>query len=1137
MQRMARPRTILVLTTLVVAAGAAVSGSQASASPAAQSQATTRPWLPQTPASWPLVVDQTRTAPQVITSGVTENSETLDTVAGRQHTQILSVDLANPNVRVGAVEAGNTVIDPSDETVTSMGDRTGAVAGINGGYFDINATGQPNGGSVVNGQILKSPPAGYNAELAVLPDGSMTIGPENFSGTITDGSSAQPLTSVNVLADAAAGKITEVTPAIAGSTQKLTAAETLVTGTVNGQTLTVTSVTSNVTSLAVPAAGTEDLLGGGAGGSWLAATVKPGDMLTVSGALSPDPGLTQLVSGATVLIKDGQAYNDPTGQPPSGINPETAVGISADGKHAIFVTLDGRLGENTATGVSPAEATGYLLAHGAYNAILLDGGGSTTMAARVPGTSGLTILNTPSDGSQRPVANGLFVYSNETQPGRPAAVVVNGGAPVVTVPGATIPVPAYATDSDGNPASGTVNVAVYPPSLGTWSDGTFQATGTGRGVLVATDGPAIATEQVDVVRELRSLAVSPAEPDLNNGGTAQLALSGAGPDGQVVQIPAQAASWSVANPALGSVSSGGLFTAASSGTGLTNVTATVLGTSASASVAVGSEASVVDDMSDVSAWSMNTLGGATATMTADPGVVPPGDTASGSMQISYGFPAAGGVHQVVFYPNGNDVIGDNSDGVQPTGVGLWIKGDGAGPLLAESYLDVNGTATTLYPTTITWQGWQFVVAQLPAGMNFPLSVNFLDLLTISNTTPITGTVQLADLSALYSPRPVTIPPYVAIPKNPSWLRFEESSSDFSSAGATILAGDDAHLLADDPGSASANVLSAIAKRLPTLAPSAQPNAAQFIGDMADDGNLPDLQFAKSEMASLGLPFHDAVGNHEISQGALPENGNFAQVFGDTHYSYTDGAANMIVVDSANGGLLESDPYQMPADEQYTWLVQQLDGNTSPLVIVTTHEPAYDPHAAANSQFGDRWQAQMYVQLISEYQRAHPHVHVVMMYGHARGFAEQVLNSAGQQTGPDDGIPQLVFADLGMEAYAPSDQGGFYHFGLLHVTQDGDLEFTVEPVVSSIAVSAPDQSLSVGATETMTATATNVGGDNLPTLQFPVADPASHVWTSSDPAVASVNPVTGVVTGGRPGTAVISVTCGGVTGQVTVTVTG
>jgi hypothetical protein len=71
------------------------------------------------------------------------------------------------------------------------------------------------------------------------------------------------------------------------------------------------------------------------------------------------------------------------------------------------------------------------------------------------------------------------------------------------------------------------------------------------------------------------------------------------------------------------------------------------------------------------------------------------------------------VHQVVISPNATISVPANSAGQDPTGVGLWIKGNGDGPELAESYIDVNGTTTTLYPTTITWQGWQLVVAELP----------------------------------------------------------------------------------------------------------------------------------------------------------------------------------------------------------------------------------------------------------------------------------------------------------------------------------------------------------------------------------------------------------------------------------------
>jgi Phosphodiester glycosidase len=95
------------------------------------------------------------------------------------------------------VEAGDQITYPSDETVTSMGNRTGAVAGTNGDYFDINATGRPTGGVIAGGRLLKSPQAGFNAQRGVRPDGSMVIGPQSYGGTVTDGSASHAVTSVN----------------------------------------------------------------------------------------------------------------------------------------------------------------------------------------------------------------------------------------------------------------------------------------------------------------------------------------------------------------------------------------------------------------------------------------------------------------------------------------------------------------------------------------------------------------------------------------------------------------------------------------------------------------------------------------------------------------------------------------------------------------------------------------------------------------------------------------------------------------------------------------------------------------------------------------------------------------------------
>jgi len=163
--RAVRAGSVLIALGMAgVLTAAALPGRPALASPA-------RSWLPATPQYWPLVVGHQATRPQVITHGVAWDSQAYQTVGGAERAQVMDVDLADPNVRLGLVEAGNKLVDPADETPSSMADRTGAVAGINGDFFDINASGQPLGMVVQDGVLEASPVASWPDELEVLTDG------------------------------------------------------------------------------------------------------------------------------------------------------------------------------------------------------------------------------------------------------------------------------------------------------------------------------------------------------------------------------------------------------------------------------------------------------------------------------------------------------------------------------------------------------------------------------------------------------------------------------------------------------------------------------------------------------------------------------------------------------------------------------------------------------------------------------------------------------------------------------------------------------------------------------------------------------------------------------------------------------
>ena len=1041
-----------------------------------------------------------------------------------------------------------------------MAHRTGAVAGVNGDFFNIYGTGRAEGVVVIDGQLDKTPDPNRPWDLWVRDNGSIGIGQTSYTGSVTAPDTAtRAITSVNVVDDLSksGGALVRVTPFL-GTPSPIPAA-TVVAGTVSGATLTVTAVTAGVTDLPQLPDGTEDLVATGAAADWASANLHVGDAVGVTEALSPTEHIKQAVSGGAILVKDGALGVPLQGSGENNVdNPVTAVGTTDDGKRAIFAAFDGHQPEGVAQGLTRPQIAGWMIAHGAYNAILFDSGGSTQMVGRRPGQTAASVLNVPSDGHERPVANGLFIYSTEATAGPATSAVVNAGKPLSVLAGTTIDVPAYARDRADNPAADAVSLSVFPPSLAS-VHGTSLSAGRagGVGVLRIEAGRVQSLVPLKVVTSLPSLSAAPAQVDLNNGVAQQLTLSAGG-----VTLADSAVHWSVDPADLGSVDANGVFTAAASGNGLTTVTASVGGKMATVSVAVGQTTVPVDGLGAVSKWSVTdqymnvyprkvpspgpdsaTTGSITASTES-----PPGST-TGSMDVQYTFPNQSKTFDLSIYLDDpqSEPIGLQNGTQAPIGIGLWVKGNAdlasrPGKALDPGIVSLNvgiwqasNQPTSFYPTGVTWDGWQYVVANLPIGLQFPLRVNYLALVTIKPGPALTGDVLLSGLQAVYSPRPPVPPVYHALPENPSWLKFM-SVDKFASGGTTVAAMDDAHVRATDPGGTGPVTMNSIASAFGALPAAAHPDRVQALGDMPDSGDPANLDLANSLLAGLGVPYQDAVGNHEITQGATPETGNYAAVFGDTHYQYLCGAANVIVTDSAHIGVLASDPFQNvdTGESQYQWLVAQLSANRSPVTMLVTHVPAYDPHPRADSQFADRWEAQMYEALANRYQQTHPFTHVLMLFGHSRGWAEEIRSSSGAVVSGSAGVPNFVVADAGSPPYAPTDQGGFYNYGLFHVLPDGTVQFAVQPVLSSVLVGG-GASVARGSTLALTASGTTVTGDDATALTLPIADPVSRSWQSSNSSVAAVDPRTGVVTGNLAGTATISVTAGGITGSVLVTV--
>lgn len=115
------------------------------------------------------------------------------------------------------------------------------------------------------------------------------------------------------------------------------------------------------------------------------------------------------ISGGALLIKDGE-IPETFSSNITGTHPRTAIGTSKDGETLYLVTVDGR--QTSSIGMTQQELAEFLVEINVYNAINLDGGGSTTMVAQNLGDNFLSTINSPSGGSLRAVINGIGVISD-----------------------------------------------------------------------------------------------------------------------------------------------------------------------------------------------------------------------------------------------------------------------------------------------------------------------------------------------------------------------------------------------------------------------------------------------------------------------------------------------------------------------------------------------------------------------------------------------------------------------------------------------------------------------------------------------------------------------------------------------------
>jgi len=339
---------------------------------------------------------------------------------GRGHdVRVTAAQASVARVRL-AVSAAAGFGDARRTTELTAGTR-GAVIGVNGGYFGYDWSGAavPQGPLVRGGHVLRVPP-GRSAVVGADAAGRPLAVTAHVDGVVRFAASRLPVGSVNddggsghagsgVDAVAAGRAVAVVTPWLGRARPLRTWEVVLRQGVVVAAARRVAFGAGSTWGSGTQGRGDVLLAASGAAGRALKA-LRPRAAVAVDYALRAADGtrLGEAVGSGAVMLRNGRDLARCDG-PGSVSRPRTLVAWDTPRTRLWFVTVDGRGWDAPVSryGLSYRQATEVARALGATQAVMVDGGGSTTMALR--GSGGARRVDAPENALQRQVPDGLVL--------------------------------------------------------------------------------------------------------------------------------------------------------------------------------------------------------------------------------------------------------------------------------------------------------------------------------------------------------------------------------------------------------------------------------------------------------------------------------------------------------------------------------------------------------------------------------------------------------------------------------------------------------------------------------------------------------------------------------------------------------
>lgn len=449
------------------------------------------------------------------------------------------------------------------------------------------------------------------------------------------------------------------------------------------------------------------------------------------------------ISGGGEILRNGQVVANGLIIGQNGRNPRTAVGVDKDKTQVIIMAIDGR---GKSIGATHTELGNLLLEYGAYDAIHLDGGGSTTVAVRNENERQVSVENVPSEGSQRLVANSVGIKSTSPQGELGALnVYIKNDEDNNILSQVGVEMEVWGFDVNHNPIDINPNDVVYSVSgvEGSFSGNIFTPESEGKATITAKLGEVTKDISVNVLSAPTSIKIYADKKTLGVGESTALSADLLNKDGFSSQAKAWQMQWSVDNSSIGYVD-GGNFIA--TGDGLVNLTGSLGNASSTITLSVGKVASYITSFEEERALKMfyypeesGISGGAGITNAQV-------HDGSRSLLLSYKFAPNSTVTQATYVGFEDQPLILSG---YPTDIGLWAKGDGSGNLLKMLIKDSNNKDYTLsISDNMDFTDWQYFNVSVPSDVKYPIRIDKIYVAALQTGENASGTVYIDNISQL-----------------------------------------------------------------------------------------------------------------------------------------------------------------------------------------------------------------------------------------------------------------------------------------------------------------------------------------------------------------------------------------------------